>query len=966
MKNRFHCDTITELKAAFQSTQTKLFQGNLVAAYDDLLEIFTYRLLSGKLIESDLDADLKVIQSMADLAALFGQFKAADDLLFSAVILYKKANNEPAADYAHLRRIQLTLDNSNLKLAKKLLKEMAPRIGDIIENMQFSSAGFTQWETGCIWRNASSQDKTLLFTELYFVMGRLLSFLGQYGDALMALQRGLFYTKRENVPDLAKQTVLPLKLIITSTYLEKGDFDQVDTCLEELQNQLDKPQHPEYLIRWFELSGKLNLLRGNLGKGLKQFQQVQELCHEFKSHRAVLRSTLNLANILILINQTTSAESYLLNAKIEQQEDPNLVKRAELLLTIARIRSRSLELDTVPTVIEMRKFKHENQYLLDSVIKPDFLRQLANYLAWFEDCTLAFQCLLSNFSITEAGDLLLRIKNVFKFTDSELIKTKIGALEGTYYYYLGLEKNQQRYLMLANQILSEVCSQMEEMNLNSELWQVQRILGWCRTRLYYPATELELLTTSTNNLLEQMTNTLAPEDQVFYLLNKWTADEEYIAAKINQLELMQSNLKSSFFWMRPWHWFKMIQELNTLVEHIDKYKNVLTKRIVKGEEAKLPFLRPTSLWLRLFTHPKDRVTLSFLILPDRVLIVRTGRFLFDFRVVPNTTRLAVRNQVKRWYGRIQGFDGSRDSYANRDLNFDDGAYKAEMTSVAQVGQDVAEKLAEMLQIPQLLENLPKHIRGLTIVPDDILHGFPFAAIFYQGKYLIERYSIAIAYESKAKKSTSTIRPQTALVVGVSNGNHQFRRLLGVQTELAVVKNWLTSHRIHPNSLLNSSKTEVIKCLSQANLLHIACHGTFELNRPDQSGFVFISDNGQQEILSLRELSTIDLSNLHHATLSSCWSADHFILPGRWIVSLPETLWRSGVRSILGCLWQVNDKFAVDFVKYFYHNLDKYPPDEALRQTQLFFLRKTEYSNPFFWAGFNIYGDYTTLKLPQKR
>ena len=158
---------------------------------------------------------------------------------------------------------------------------------------------------------------------------------------------------------------------------------------------------------------------------------------------------------------------------------------------------------------------------------------------------------------------------------------------------------------------------------------------------------------------------------------------------------------------------------------------------------------------------------------------------------------------------------------------------------------------------------------------------------------------------------------------------------------------------------------------------------------------------------------MDLTQLCHATLSSCWSADHFILPRRWVISLSETLWRSGTQSILSCLWEVKDEFAVSFMNRFYKYLylHKFPRDEALRHTQLDCLRNCLYEpiiedkfrlfaikllqalpishsirdklirhciesqskeqhkireddteKLLFWAGFNIYGDYTVLKL----
>lgn len=961
-------DTFAELNSAFKSAQAKFFQGKFLAAYDDLLEVFTYRLLSGKLAEGYLDADLKVMQSLADLAALFGEFQAADDLLCSAVTLYNKTDNSSAADYTHLRRIQLCLDRGDLNLARNLLQEMAPRIGNI-QNIQFSSAGLNQWEAGCLWRNASSEDRKLLFTELYFAMGRLLCSLGQYGDALKALYRSILYAESENAPDLAKQAILPLQIIVASAYLEKGDFDKANLYLQELQNQLDKPQYPEYLIRWFELSAKLNLLQGNFGKAFKNFQQVQDICYKFDLRRAVLRSTLNLAQFLILINQTNDAEGYLINVQMDAitNDDILLARRAELLLNIARSRSLSLEVDSTASVMEMLRGKHDrHQNFWSKEALIDISRKSPNYLTWFEDRALAFQCFLGNFKIKAAGNLLQQIQDVFQFTDSELIKVKISILKGTFYYYQSIDQKNRDRLLQANNILTEVCPQLAAMDLKPELWQVQRILAWCRTSLHYPAVEIEALSTSTNQLLEQITATLAPEDQIIYLLNKWTADEEYIAAKINQLQRMERNLKKNPFWLRLWYWFQIRQELNKLVEHIDKYKGVLAKRIIQGEKTKVPFLRPASLWLRFLTHPKHRVSISFLILPDRVLVVITGQFLFDFYVIP-TTRLAVRNFIQRWYKTIEGINGSRDININ-----DDSDYTRQMKSVKQVGQEITDNLADILQLPKILKRLPKHVRALTIVPDDILHGFPFAAITYKDKYLIEHYALSITYESKdrrIKKSSTSLKKQ-ALVIGVSNGNRQFRPLPGVRRELARVNNWLERHKINYLLLENNSacKTAVIESISQATLLHIACHGTFKPNQPDQSGLVLISHTGEQQILSLRELSSMNLTQLRHATLSSCWSADHFILPRRWIISLPETLWRAGTQSILGCMWEVDDKVAVSFMTRFYEHLDKYPRDEALRRTQLDCLQGNltdcdeDTANPLFWAGFNLYGDCGALKI----
>jgi CHAT domain-containing protein len=137
--------------------------------------------------------------------------------------------------------------------------------------------------------------------------------------------------------------------------------------------------------------------------------------------------------------------------------------------------------------------------------------------------------------------------------------------------------------------------------------------------------------------------------------------------------------------------------------------------------------------------------------------------------------------------------------------------------------------------------------------------------------------------------------------------------------------------------------------------------------------VLVPEPGREERLTLRDLSELRLGQCRHVTLSSCWSADNFILPGRRIISLPETLWRSGVESVLGSLWPVDDDVAVAFMSRFYDGLGTLPRDVALREAQLALLAnkidcKRARGGPidtratFYWAGFALYGEPGRLRL----
>jgi CHAT domain-containing protein len=88
-----------------------------------------------------------------------------------------------------------------------------------------------------------------------------------------------------------------------------------------------------------------------------------------------------------------------------------------------------------------------------------------------------------------------------------------------------------------------------------------------------------------------------------------------------------------------------------------------------------------------------------------------------------------------------------------------------------------------------------------------------------------------------------------------------------------------------------------------------------------------------------------------------------------VISLPETLWRSGAQSILGCLWEVYDEFAVAFMQEFYQQLTQHQRDKALQLTQIKCINgklsgsgTTHPDNPIYWAGFSLYGDYQRLDL----
>ena len=303
-----------------------------------------------------------------------------------------------------------------------------------------------------------------------------------------------------------------------------------------------------------------------------------------------------------------------------------------------------------------------------------------------------------------------------------------------------------------------------------------------------------------------------------------------------------------------------MKRLYNLLEKIDKYKDVLAKRQLKNQEITFKNQELTEtvsnryLIRRLLTHPRDRITLSFLVLPDRIIVITT-RSLFDFswfklnfKVLP-VTRLQLRNLIQDWYKNIDKINDLRDMVIGdkegnmavdeqkRDLDMDE-----EIENIEGNNSTIAQEISNLLQIDSLLEKLPKRIKKLTIIADDILHGFPFSTLIYRGKYLIENYAISLAYESNYQQyhSQSPSVKKETLLVGVAQGQGIVNDLPNVEPEINNVSDWLNQHNIlSPIKLMNNDakKTDIKSYLKKSCFFHLASHGTFEYNSPDKSGFV---------------------------------------------------------------------------------------------------------------------------------
>jgi CHAT domain-containing protein len=980
--------SLRSLEAAIKQAARLRQRGEFAAALQLLAETVRERFVSTPDANDPASErtviDMLAIEQLADLALLFSETDAAQDLLASAAIWYQRAGNCYFGDYIAVKRIHIALGGGQLEEARAMLFAMQASVGDV-KAISFSEAGLAQWERAVQWPGAAALDRRLLLSQLYLEMGRILAGLGQYRDALSATARGLRNAGQAE-PRAVRSVLAHLKLEQVSALLEFGELAEAQLQLNEARISLDEFEQPGLFIRSLELAGKLALLAGRLGDALERFKEVCRSCQKHGFDKPSVTASLNLAQVLIYLNQTSEARDLLESIGLRAQADRDVdnAERAALLMQMSYARGHSLA-DGVPIAPSISEiWQAAEGAAIEPPSSPErdplSIRRSPDYLMFFEDRALAFHWYLGCLGLRAAGEVLSDIEETFAGTDSKLIATRLQVMKGMLAYY-------RNDFAVAERFLVDACRELRVLGLKPEQWQAQRFICWCLAAQNRPRTEQEALAIATQTLLEEITLSLGPADRVFYVLNKWTAEEEYIANEINRLIDLKKNLQR-----RPWPFqlhkrWQLMKEVHALLEHIDEYKRILAHRHILGEELKSRLRNESSPLARLWRHPRDRVTISFLVLPDRVFIARVGWLsLLDFGLSP-MTRIRLRDLVRQWHQPLVDFvTGDGDDTTNsqttgqQPLNQPGGADAGNNidTLKAQLSHDaLTAHLAEDLQLSPLIKSLPKRIRALTIIPDDSLHGFPFAAIKYEGRYLIERFALSVAFESRERSVVAaTTSTREALAVGVSKASGGLEPLSATPFELQHVTGWMSAHGLNCHKLDDVTSTDrwpnkatIIELLPRATMVHIACHGIFRPDQPDASGILLVPAPGQSELLSLRDLSVLNLSAVQHATLSSCWSADHFVLPGRWVMSLPETFYRAGAQSVLACLWVVSDEVAVAFMKRFYYYVSDHARDDALRLAQLDCLRDQlpdcrigDQKYPVFWAGFNLYGDPGPLQL----
>ena len=238
-----------------------------------------------------------------------------------------------------------------------------------------------------------------------------------------------------------------------------------------------------------------------------------------------------------------------------------------------------------------------------------------------------------------------------------------------------------------------------------------------------------------------------------------------------------------------------------------------------------------------------------------------------------------------------------------------------------------------------------------ISPDGVLHQAPFSVLLPNGD-LRRLPSATVLAHLRGQEFRGRGATRILAIAGRENAAH--RRLAGAAAE---VQRLGRRYRHVTVPAAGSADTAIFGGADPAlyDLLHLACHGEADPQRPWNSALIF---GAADQPVSLRaaDVARLELT-ARLAVLSSCESAAGGILAGEGVLGLASGFLGAGVPAVVATLWPVDDGATARFVELFYGALEKgRPPALALTDARDALRAEPATAHPFFWAGFVLVGE----------
>ncbi|HYE86045.1 MAG TPA: CHAT domain-containing protein [Vicinamibacterales bacterium] len=263
---------------------------------------------------------------------------------------------------------------------------------------------------------------------------------------------------------------------------------------------------------------------------------------------------------------------------------------------------------------------------------------------------------------------------------------------------------------------------------------------------------------------------------------------------------------------------------------------------------------------------------------------------------------------------------------------------------------------------------------IVIVAHGVLHYIPFEVLPLDGRPMIASHAVSYMPSlnslSQLRQQPRQPAPMRVLAIGdpavdaapapTRGGGVENVALLGAlpyaDRELFAINRAIPDRTLVIDGPAARESRLRQEALDRFPIVHFATHGLVSDVQPSRSGLLLSKEDGEDGLLQMSEIYAMRL-RADLVVLSACQTALGRDVTGEGIIGLTRAFFYAGARSVVSALWNLNDRFASEFVERFYTEIGQgHSPEEALRATKASFIDHPRYSHPFYWASLVLTGD----------
>ena len=723
-----------------------------------------------------------------------------------------------------------------------------------------------------------------LRAELALALTRYWAARGRLGAADRALSSVL---GNAEAASLRLVSLGELSLMLAEIRLDRGDLVGFHAL-----RRIGREDEPAEDARWMVLDGSACLLQGRFSEATEHFQCALQL--PVGGATAGWRCSAQWQQIhgLCALNRMDEAEELLSRlveegginrTDLEVMRDLILARRAIGPLDYGLPPSVKETLDPVPSE-DLPKAASDREEEVTDMTAPR--RTCERVRDEWSRLSNQIQLHLHGGRIESALQLFLPLPAWTPHIDSPLLAARLEYLWALVAHYAGDYGSAERHS-------GEAMARFRQLELLPDEWAACRVHAWSLERQHAPVERLRPTQARARALLDAIRNRLSEADRISLSLNKWSAIEEAISAECHQLReevtaAPENRRRTQFISLHLGR--RVEQSLNRLLTvrrwEVTAYPGAPQEerawtngaggdlfswareqlQFRRGARAPRSFGRVNHRWLR-----SDTAVLTYVVLPDRVelfLVTHQGSRLLDQS--KNVSKVELWQIVRRSLKRLQ-YDKTWSAARLRELS-------------------------EVLGLDRVANELPRPIRHLVIIPDNILVNVPFAVLPIGEHPLMERFTCAVLprmrWVPRIPRLARRYGQSLACAVRDSESAPEYPAVPFTEEEIQAVRQ-LRVQRVVVCIGAEATRARFLTALPEMDTAHLACHGEFHPDSPHQSGLLF-----HDGWLTVRDVYGLTDCRLDFAVLGSCWGGNVTLLPGGEAIGLPTAFLEVGARAVV--------------------------------------------------------------------